>query len=180
MEKIKVIVVDDEKDALNRMGDLLKLFDHVELISKEFEPEKAVDRILKTKTDLVFLDIEMPRMSGFELIKKVHEKSVFPTFIIVTGFNQYAIKAIKAEAFDFLIKPIDIDDLHECLERYDRKINHFPDIDNSDLSEREKEVARLVCRGKTSKEIGEILFISKNTVDTHRRNILQKLPNILK
>lgn len=175
MEKFRVIAVDDEKDSLNRMGDLLNKFEQVELLAKEFEPEKAVEKIVKNKPDLVFLDIEMPRMSGFELIKKVHEKAVFPTFVIVTAFNQYAIKAIKAEAFDFLIKPIDIDDLRECLERYDRKINHFPHIDHSDLSEREKEVARLVCRGKTSKEIGELLFISKHTVDTHRRRILNKL-----
>jgi DNA-binding NarL/FixJ family response regulator len=175
MEKIKVILVDDEKEALNRMGDQLKMFDHVKLLSKEYEPEKALERIIKTKPDLVFLDIEMPRMNGFEMIKKIHEKSVFPTFIIVTAFNQYAIKAIKAEAFDFIIKPIDIDDLRECLERYDKKINSFPHIDNSNLSEREKEVARLVCRGKTSKEIGELLHISKHTVDTHRRNIIAKI-----
>ncbi len=175
MEKVKAIIVDDEKDALNRMADLLKLFDHVQLLHKEFEPETALERIVKTKPDLVFLDIEMPRMTGFELVKKVHEKFVFPTFIIVTAYNQYAIKAIKAEAFDFLIKPIDIDDLHDCLQRYDQKMNCFPHIDNSCLSEREKEVARLVCKGKTSKEIADLLFISKNTVDTHRRSILSKL-----
>lgn len=175
MEKVRAILVDDEKEALNRLGDLLKMFDHVELLYKEYEPEKALERIIKTKPDLVFLDIEMPRMTGFEMIKKIHERCVFPTFVIVTAFNQYAIKAIKAEAFDYIVKPIDIDDLRECLERYDNKINSFPHIDNSDLSEREKEVARLVCRGKTSKEIGELLHISKHTVDTHRRNIIGKI-----
>lgn len=175
MKKITTIIVDDEKLALNRMADLLKLFPEVEVIAKEFEAEAAIERIIKTKPDIVFLDIEMPGMTGFTLIEKVREHFVFPFFIIVTAFNQYAIKAIKKEAFDFLLKPVDIDDLRECIEHYDHKINHFPHIDNSNLSEREKEIARLICQGKTSKEIGKKLFIAKNTVDTHRRRILEKL-----
>jgi DNA-binding NarL/FixJ family response regulator len=157
------------------MADLLKLFPNVSVLHKEFEPEIAIERIIKAKPDMVFLDIEMPGMTGFTLIEEVRKQFVFPTFVIVTAFNQYAIKAIKKEAFDFLVKPVDIDDLRNCLERYDHNQNHFPHIDNSKLSEREKEIARLICRGKTSQEIGKILFISKNTVDTHRRRILEKL-----
>ncbi len=175
MKKITTILVDDEKLALNRMSDLLKLFPNVEILHKEFTPETAIERIVKTKPDIVFLDIEMPGMTGFSLIEEVRKHFIFPTFVIVTAFNQYAIKAIKKEAFDFLIKPVDIDDLRSCLERYDHNQNHFPHIDNSNLSEREKEIARLICHGKTSQEIADILFISKNTVDTHRRRILEKL-----
>ncbi len=175
MNKITAILVDDEKLSLNRMTDLLKLFEHVEILHTEFEPETAIERIVKTQPDIVFLDIEMPGMTGFTLIEKVRSQFVFPTFIMVTAFSQYAVKAIKKEAFDFLVKPVDIDDLRECLERFDQKQNHFPHIDNSNLSDREKEVAKLLCKGLTSQEIAEILFISKHTVDTHRRRILEKL-----
>ncbi|MCD6355230.1 MAG: response regulator transcription factor [Prolixibacteraceae bacterium] len=175
MGKITAILVDDEKLALNRMANLLKLFPNVEVIHKEFQPETAIEHIVKLKPDIVYLDIEMPGMTGFALIEKVRKQFVFPTFIIVTAYDQYAIKAIKKEAFDYLVKPIDIDDLRDCLERYNQKQNHFPHIENSCLSEREKEVARLICKGKTSLQIGEKLFISKNTVDTHRRRILKKL-----
>jgi len=175
MENITAILIDDEKLALNRMADILKHFPHVKVISKESEPEHAIECIIKLKPDVVFLDVEMPGMTGFNLVQKVRNNFVFPSFIFVTAFNQYAIKALKAEAFDYLIKPIDIDDLRECLERYDRKRNHFPHIENANLSEREKEVARLICKGKTSKEIAEVLFLSKHTVDTHRRKILEKL-----
>jgi DNA-binding NarL/FixJ family response regulator len=175
MEKITAILVDDEKLALNRLADLIKLFDHIEVISKEFNPVSAIESIVKLKPDIVFIDVEMPAMTGFTLIEKVRNCFVFPKFIMVTAFSQYAIKAIKKEAFDFLLKPVDIDDLRDCLERYDQKQNHFPYIENSSLSEREKEVARLLCKGKTSLDIAELLFISKHTVDTHRRRILEKL-----
>ncbi len=175
MEKLTAILVDDEKLALNRLVDLIKLFDHIEVISKEFNPISAIESIVKLKPNIVFLDVEMPGMTGFGLIEKVRNRFVFPKFIMVTAFSQYAIKAIKKDAFDFLIKPVDIDDLRECLERYDQKQNHFPHIDNSNLSEREKEIAKLICKGKTSQQIAEALFITKNTVDTHRRRILEKL-----
>lgn len=175
MEKLTAIIVDDEKLALNRLADLVKLFDHIEVISKEYNPVTAIESIVKLKPDVVFLDVEMPGMTGFGLIEKVRNCFVFPKFIMVTAFSQYAIKAIKKEAFDFLIKPVDIDDLRDCLERYDQKQNHFPHIENSKLSEREKEIAKLLCKGKTSQKIADEIFISKHTVDTHRRKILEKL-----
>lgn len=175
MEKLTAIIVDDEKLALNRLADLIKLFDHVQVISKDFNPMSAIENIIKLKPDVVFLDVEMPGMTGFGLIDKVHKRFVFPKFIMVTAFSQYAIKAIKKEAFDFLLKPVDIDDLRDCFERYDQIKNHFPHIENSLLSEREKEVARLLCKGLSSQEIAKTLFISKHTADTHRRRILEKL-----
>lgn len=175
MKKTTAILVDDEKLALNRLADLVKLFDPIEIISKDFNPISAMENIIKLKPDIVFLDVEMHGMTGFELIEKVRNCFVFPKFIIVTAFNQYAVKAIKKEAFDFLIKPVDIEELRDCLERYDQIQNHFPHIENSCLSDREKEIARLVCKGNTSQQIGDKLFISKHTVDTHRRRILEKL-----
>jgi len=68
---------------------------------------------------------------------------------------------------------VDLDELEACLSRYIDKRNSN-DFIPSDLSQREYEIKQLVEQGKTSKEIGEILFISKHTVDTHRRNILKK------
>lgn len=175
MEKITAILVDDEKQALNRMADLLRLFPNIEIIHKEFEPENAIELIVKHKPNIVFTDVEMPGMTGFDVVKAVRERFVFPEFIFVTAFSQYAIKAIKAEAFDYLLKPVDIDDLRECLARFNQKQNQFPHIENSCLSEREKEVARLLCKGLTSQTIADTLFISKHTADTHRRHILEKL-----
>ncbi len=182
MKVITCIVVDDEKAVLDRFETLMTYFDDVELISKNSHPEVAVEQIVHLKPDLVFIDVEMPRMTGFDVIKEVRARNVNPTFIFVTGYSTYAIKAIKNAAFDFLIKPIDLDELKETIERFRQTIQNQQShtflknktVTPPQLSEREKEVLKLIIEGKTSKEIADILFISKSTVDTHRRNIQEK------
>ena len=124
----------------------------------------------------------MPRKNGFDIVKEVKQNNIFTTFIFVTAYNQYAVTAIKKAAFDYLLKPIDIDELKETIERYksDRKItistqtNGETKVKLVKLSNREKEIIRYIVKGKTSKEISERIFLSKNTIDTYRRNILKK------
>jgi len=181
MTKINCILIDDETEALDRLESLLIKFNYVDILAKIDTPDKAVESIIKLNPNLVFIDVEMPRKTGFDIVKEVHEKNVNPTFVFVTGYNQYAIKAIRAAAFDFLLKPVDIDELRDALERFckcdeEKRITELPQklIKEYSLTNREVEIIQLVTKSKTSKEIGEILFISKNTVDTHRRNILEK------
>jgi DNA-binding NarL/FixJ family response regulator len=162
------------------MAVLLSKFDNIKILGIEENPEDAIANILTKKPDLVFIDVEMPRMSGFDVIREVRNKNFDPDFVFVTGFNQYAIKAIKAEAFDFLLKPVDIDELKETIDRYHSRLKEKirrGEAIPSDLpyfTEREIEIIRLIADCKTAKEIAEILHISKNTVDTHRKNILEK------
>jgi DNA-binding NarL/FixJ family response regulator len=181
MVDIKSIIVDDEKEARDRLSELLKKIEGVVILCSEGDPGIAIRKIIKLKPDIVFLDIEMPGMNGFEVVHEVRSNLVYPTFIFVTGYDQYTIKAIKNSAFDYLLKPIDIDELKESLERYrkEKKLKLDPEtirskFQNTPLTDREIEIIQLLIRGKTSKEIAEELFISKNTVDTHRRNILEK------
>lgn len=172
---ISCVLVDDEPLASERMEAIVNLTGRAKVIRKLNYPENALREIQQLKPDIVFLDVEMPGMSGFDLVKNLHQNNCFPSFVFVTGYDQYAIKAIKAEAFDYLLKPVDLDELNECLTRYLR--NKQPDNFSryERLSDREKEIHKFASQGKTSAEIGEILFISKNTVDTHRRNIRKKL-----
>ena len=173
MEKISCILIDDDPLALERMQELLKLTEKVQVLTTFTNPSSAIQQVPQLSPEMVFLDVEMPGFTGFDIIRKIHEASLFPDFVFVTGYDQYAIKAIKAEAFDYLLKPVDLDELEACLSRYiDKRISN--DFIPSDLSQRKQEIMQLVEQGKTSKEIGEILFISKHTVDTHRRNILKK------
>jgi DNA-binding NarL/FixJ family response regulator len=181
MNKLNCILIDDETEALDRLESLLIKFDFVNIIAKTDSAEEAVKQILELKPNLVFIDVEMPRKSGFDVINDLREQNFYPKFIFVTGYNQYAIKAIRATAFDFLLKPIDIDELKEALDRFfEFEIQncnngipkHF--IDKYLLSKREVEILTYLLVGKSSKQIAEELFISKHTVDTHRRNILEK------
>ena len=182
MKTLTCIVVDDEKAVVERFETLIAYFDDIELVSKHTHPEVAVEQIVHLKPDLVFIDVEMPRMTGFDVIREVRARNVNPTFVFVTGYNTYAIKAIKNAAFDYLVKPLDLEELKETIERFRQSFqNRQPrsaisnkTVTPPQLSEREKEVLKLIVEGKTSKQIAEILFISKSTVDTHRRNIQEK------
>ncbi len=123
----------------------------------------------------------MPRKTGFDIIKEVRKQNVNPKFIFVTGYNQYAIKAIRVAAFDFLVKPIDIDELEDALNRfYESQITNEPNgipvdlIKKYSLTEREVEIINNLMVGKSIKEIAEELNLSKLTVDAHRKHILKK------
>jgi len=177
MEKMLCLLVDDEKEARDRMEKLLGSFEEIELLAAEEDPGAAIKLIIETNPDIVFVDVEMPRKSGFDVVNEVRNNKVNPKFIFVTAYNQYAIKAIKKGAFDYLLKPVDIDELKETIERFTEKTSiekAGKKLDESQLTKREQEIVGYLVKGKTSKEIAAILFLSKNTVDTHRRNILEK------
>jgi DNA-binding NarL/FixJ family response regulator len=175
-KKITCFIIDDEKPVADRLNHLVKDFTNLEILGVETDPVNAVSMVAEKTPDIVFLDVEMPEMSGFELIEAIRFKSIFPAFIFVTAFDHYGIKAVKESAFDYLLKPVDIDELKECINRFNKKRNLLirPEDINLPLNPREKEVVALLIKGLTSKEIAEKLFISKTTVETHRQNIRQK------
>jgi DNA-binding NarL/FixJ family response regulator len=175
MDKIKCFLLDDQINAIERLKSILYLMDHVEIIGEICDSEKSINQILKLKPDIVFVDVEMPRMSGFQVVEEIRKKLFFPKFIFVTAYNQYAIKAIRANVFDYILKPIDVDELKEALQRFQESQKKYYLPEGCCLTEREKEVIELVTQGKTSKEIGAQLHLSKHTIDTHRRRILEKL-----
>ncbi len=180
MKKVTCILLDDERESNDRLECQLNKLDHIDIQSKRTIPELAINDIISKKPDIVFLDVEMPNKTGFEVVEDVRSNQVYPTFIFVTAFNQYAINAIKKEAFDYLLKPVNLDELKQTLHRFCSESFNHKSIKLSDcticknLSSREQETLLMIIDGKTSKEIAKQLFISKPTVDFHRRNILSK------
>jgi DNA-binding NarL/FixJ family response regulator len=181
-KKITCVIIDDEIEACDRLESLLTKIPNIKVLSKETRTERGIQTVIELFPDIVFLDVEMPRQSGFDVINEIRKNNVFPIFIFVTGYNQYAIKAIREAAFDYLLKPVDIDELKDTIERFgskqkedSRKILPAKLKSQYSLTDREIEIINLLLHGKSSKEIGEMLFISKHTVDTHRRNILEKI-----
>lgn len=183
-KNIKCIIIDDEQEACDRLKSLLEKIPTITVSATETQVEMGMQKVTELNPDLVFIDVEMPNKNGFDAVKSIRNNNVFPTFIFVTGYSQYAIKAIRNAAFDFLVKPVDIDELKEAINRY-RKIQKekleiiLPEKLKSmhSLTDREIEIIKLLMKGKSSQDISQILFISKNTVDTHRRNILSKTNN---
>ncbi len=172
--KIRCYIVDDQKNSVERLVYLLEKCSNIEIVGNTTNAQSAVADIVSVNPDVVFLDIEMPGLTGFELIDKVREQYFFPKFIFVTGYSQYAVKAIRARAYDYLLKPVDLDELKESIYRVAHIDDNINNIDRLDLSAREREIVGLIVKGYSSKEISEKLFISVNTVNTHRRNLLEK------
>ncbi len=165
--KIKTVIVDDEERALNRMKILMENFHEIEILEKFNNSDDAINFIIENEPDLVFLDIEMPGKSGIEVANEINKNILHTNIIFVSSYDHYAIKAIKNNAFDYLLKPVDIDDLKATIERYKAQIS-------SHLNRRECKVISLISKGLNSKEIGGTLYISNHTVDTYRRKILEK------
>jgi len=118
---LKAVIVDDEPKAIQGLSWELSNFNNdLEIIETFTEAEEAIKYINENSIDCLFLDIEMPTMDGFQLLEKLNKKDF--AVVITTAYNEYAIKALKSEAIDYLLKPIDTDDLEETL---DRVKNHY-------------------------------------------------------
>jgi len=121
---INAILVDDELHCLETLSILLKEYcPDVKVAEQCSSAQAALDAIEKLKPSVLFLDIEMPGMNGFELLEKIDNIN-FP-IIFTTSYNQYAIKAIRFSALDYLLKPIDSEDLVVAVNKVMR-ITHPP------------------------------------------------------
>jgi two-component system LytT family response regulator len=112
--KLEAVLVDDEDKALQSLSwELTNFSDEIDVVASFTDPIKALGYLEYNTPDCLFLDIEMPTMDGFQFIQKLKNKD-FPV-VITTAYNQYAIKALKNEAIDYLLKPIDSDDLKDTI-----------------------------------------------------------------
>lgn len=124
----KTIIVDDEKGCRDSLENLLKDFPEINVVTAVDSIALAQEAINNLPPQLVFLDIEMPGGTGFELLEKID--SINFDIIFTTAYDQYAIKAIKYSALDYLLKPIDSDELAEAINRFTSK-KHDQDLINN-------------------------------------------------
>ncbi len=120
MNKLKSILLDDEAEALRRMELLLEKFPAIQNLGSFTDPKEAITAILQHEPDILFVDIQMPELTGFEVVKQLHTSGARPFIVFVTAFDQFAIKAIKAGAFDYLLKPVDSEELAGTIEKIHR------------------------------------------------------------
>lgn len=169
MEKIKAIIIDDELNSLQNLQQKLETFcPDINIIATAQKPEEGLLLLKQHQADVVFLDIEMPKMSGFRMLEELGEYDF--DIIFTTAYNHYSIDAIRISAFDYLIKPIGIEDLQQAVGRlhktYNKQTKEKIDILKKSLSDnrsQEDKIAISTSEGIEFIPIKNILHIESKS-----------------
>lgn len=128
---IKAVIIDDEQNCIDSLVfDLQKNCREVEILETCTSPKQGLIAIRKQKPDLVFLDVQMPWMNGFEMLEML--ENINFAIIFTTAYDQFAAKAFRLSAIDYLLKPIDVNDLKEAVKKVTEKIAHKSGTANID------------------------------------------------
>jgi len=124
---LRVFLVDDEMLALKRLSRLLRSTGRVEIAGSATDPEAALEYLSENKVDALFLDIQMPGMNGFEMLARLESQ---PAVVFTTAFDRYALRAFEVNSIDYLLKPIESEQLDRALSKLERfgGANPHPDI----------------------------------------------------
>lgn len=114
MKTFKTLIIDDERLAREELKSLLKDYHEIEIIDEAKNGDEGIEKIKEHKPDLIFLDINMPGMNGFEMIKHLEE---IPRVIFVTAYDEYALKAFEVNALDYILKPVDPERMREAVQK---------------------------------------------------------------
>ncbi|HSK12696.1 MAG TPA: LytTR family DNA-binding domain-containing protein [Phnomibacter sp.] len=169
---MKAFILDDEKHCRQVLETLLKKYcPEVVGIESHGDPLTALDAIKTFDPDVVFLDIEMPEMSGFEWLNQCEQQHFEVVF--TTAYNEYAIKAIKHSALDYLLKPVDKDELIQAVEKVKREKHPQPEarihqlLDELKIPKPTKRFAIPTLEGLTLINPDEILYVKSDGPYSH-------------
>jgi DNA-binding NarL/FixJ family response regulator len=191
-DKIKVMVVDDHLLVRKGFISLLHEMDEIDVIGESANGKEVLEALKKgIRPKLILMDYEMPILNGLEALKIIKQDYFGIKVIILTMLQDKELveACLKNNADGFLFKNTSFDELKLAISKVANNEKYFNSevaliltgptethlSDKNKLSTRELEIVKLVAEGKTSTEIGSILFISPRTADTHRNNIMQKL-----
>ena len=167
MKKIKVLVADDEPLARERLSGLLGQEPDIEVVGQARDGEEAVTAIHDDSPDLVFLDVQMPQMSGFDVIEAVGSDKM-PLVIFVTAYDQHALKAFQVRALDYLLKPFDRERFKDALSRARKQLERD---ENGDLGRRLLALVKDLRRDQPKsdrlvvKSGGRLFFLRTDEID---------------
>ncbi|MBK6626274.1 MAG: response regulator transcription factor [Flavobacteriales bacterium] len=122
MKHIRTLIVDDEPIARARLARLLAQDPEIELVGECRNGHEALESVAKHRPDLLFLDVQMPQMNGFEVVQQIPRERL-PFVVFVTAHDQYALKAFDVNAVDYLLKPYDDERFFTSLERAKRHLD---------------------------------------------------------
>ena len=121
---LRAYIVDDERLAVQRLTRLLEASGRVEIVGSAIDPEAALDFLRTRAVDVLFLDIQMPGLTGFELLERLESP---PLVIFTTAFDRYALNAFAVNSIDYLLKPIEPDRLEHAIDKLERLRAHGKD-----------------------------------------------------
>ncbi|TWI59660.1 LytR/AlgR family response regulator transcription factor [Halalkalibacter nanhaiisediminis] len=150
---IKTLIVDDELYSRDELKHLLTSFPSILIAGEAESGEAAIMKALQLQPDVVFLDVEMPRMNGMEAAKALMELKKAPLVVFTTAYPQFAVEAFRYDAVDYLLKPYDEDQLKETIERIERKFNSSKEKDT------EKPTGKLAVEAE-----GEIYYFEPKNI----------------
>jgi two-component system LytT family response regulator len=123
MRTIPSLIVDDEEAARQRLRRLLQVHPEIEILGEASDGIAALEAIERFRPQLLFLDIQMPGLTGFEVLRNLPAGVERPLIIFITGYHEHALEAFRARAIAYLLKPVEEDDLAEMIDRAHRLLN---------------------------------------------------------
>lgn len=121
--KIKTILIDDEPLARQELRFLLQDYSDIDIVGEAENADEAIGLIKETRPDLLFLDINMPEKTGFDLLEELDD---IPEVVFVTAYDQFAIKAFETNALDYILKPVKTDRLQKAIEKVTEALSNKP------------------------------------------------------
>jgi len=197
MEKIRVFLVDDHTVVRQGLRRILESDDEIEIVGEAGDGRTAIDLVQKLRPHVVVMDVAMPELNGIEATRQILKRVEGAKVLVLSmhGDDVYVRQALKAGARGYLLKDSEDLDLIKAVKAIRDGGSFFsPPVskvvlsgylgDRADgeaedgvarLTDREREVLQLIAEGKTNKEVAHALSVSVNTVETHRKHIMEKL-----
>lgn len=189
MEKIKVLVVDDHPVVREGVRLFLEGDEEFEIVGEAENGEEALEKVEELKPDVVLMDLKMPGMGGVEATRKIKSKFPEVKILVLTVYmeDEYVKEALRAGAQGYLLKEASQEELKRAIRLVNRGesyiaskvtgalVEEVTGKRKSYLTQREKEVLKLMAEGLTNKEIASQLGLGIETIKTHARNIFGKL-----
>ncbi|MCM8569090.1 response regulator transcription factor [Gramella jeungdoensis] len=199
MDKIRIVLADDHVLVRDGIKSLLEEQPDMEVVDEASDGAEAIKILEKDLPDLLIVDIRMPEMNGIEVVRKIHENKWDLRTLVLSMHDseEYVVQSVQAGADGYLLKGASKDEFLKALHKVASGgkyfagdisailINNFTDgkpsqkqkkkEDPFNLTKREKQILKLVLQGKSNKEIGKELEISKRTAEVHRFNLMKKL-----
>jgi DNA-binding NarL/FixJ family response regulator len=197
MQKIKVLIVDDHTLVRDGIRALLALVADVKVVGEAANGKEALEKVKKLAPDVVLMDLAMPIMSGLESTRRIRKRFPGTKVLALTQYEdrEYIVPTIEAGARGFVSKTAAFSELASAIqavyqggsflspiaaaavvEECQQKVSAEGETDSyQNLTDREREMLKLVAEGYTAREIADMLVISLRTVETHKTNLMKKL-----